>query len=454
MGRNLFRRTALILLLLEQVSAAAFSSEPTETFLPPRQGAAENMTNVSGFTLKGSGISPPRQNQSAPKAWSVNPALFKDRPEVNFWISRWNSPEGRKKLRAAERRFFPFRLTVDRVVRSSGIPWEILAIPVVESNWRVNAVSSSGAAGPWQFLESSARGRRLIIDAWRDERRDVELSTRAAVSELKFYYRLFSDWLLCCAAYNGGPTRLRQLREQGSYSGFWDMLDDGILPRETGNYVPQIIAVAWVSAHAGRLGLPLNWEMPPRWSSIPLERSIHLNSLAEFLDISVSAVESMNRELNHPVTPPPQSPYSIKVPADTEEKVRKWLKEQKSDAIPERFWRYTVRSGDTLSEIAERTGISLGELLQYNGHVLRGTLRVGERLYLPGDASEPPGAEADALPRWTGKHTVQPGESLWSIARAYSVTPEILAEVNHRRLNQVLRAGSILKVPRIQEALQ
>ena len=129
----------------------------------------------------------------------------------------------------------------------------------------------------------------------------------------------------------------------------------------------------------------------------------------------------------------------------------KWLESLENGDIPERFWRYSVQSGDTLSEIARSSGISLSELLSYNSHARGKILRIGERLYLPGDHTMPEGADKDELPDWDGRYHVKPGDTFWSIAGKFGVKPERLAEANHRPLNGVLLAGSLLQVPRIPD---
>lgn len=267
------------------------------------------------------------------------------------------------------------------------------------------------------------------------------------MQELAFYYRLYSDWILSVASYNAGPTRIGNIRIESGLDDYWDLLDADVLPRETRNYVPQIIAVAYLMNHKGRTGLALNWEMPPSWSRIPLKRSIHLDSLSDATGMDKETIRLANRELHHPVTPPPTLPYFIKIPEVYAEETIEWLETLNSPDTPERFWRYTVRSGDTLSEIAGNTGISLSELLSYNSHVRDGVLRIGERLYLPGNITIPEGAESDDLPDWSGRHLVQSGDTYWSIANSVGVKPERLAELNHRSLNTVLLAGSVLRVP-------
>ncbi len=444
MGWNILRRSALILLLTagSHITHGFSDSEP----IRPRKGVGDS----SDLYIKP--FQECLQNQSLRKAWSIDvDSAIGERPEFSFWLDKWNTPEGRRKIGISMDRLFEFRKPVDNIIRASGLPWELSSIPVVESNWRFDAVSSSGAAGPWQFIESSARGRHLIIDAWRDERRDVWRSTEAAMSELAFYDRLFSDWLLAAASYNAGPTRIRQLCDENGIYSYWDLLDAGLLPRETRNYVPQIIAVSYIRAHSGRMGLPLNWENPTEWVRIPMDRSVHILNMIDALGMNKKLILPAYQELHHPVTPPPSQPYFLKVPEYDLEKTQEWLDSLESGNAPERFWRYTVQSGDTLSEIAGRNGISLTELLSYNGHVRGRILRIGERLYLPGDEIKPEGADNDELPDWKGRYHVVPGDTFWSIARSYGIRPEKLAEVNHRPLAGTLLAGSVLHVPGKEE---
>ena len=440
MGGNIFRRPVIVLLLSAVCSISPGFSDSLP--LPPKKGVSSPHIPRKEVYLQ------PKQNQSVKKAWSIDIEPFvESRPEISFWINKWESPEGRKKIEASMSRFFEFRKPVDRIIRESGLPWELAAIPVVESNWRIDAVSSSGAAGPWQFLESSARGRGLIIDAWRDERRDIWRSTEAAMRELAFYHRLFPDWLLAAASYNAGPTRIQQLLDECGLNSYWELLDAGLLPGETQNYVPQLIAVTYILAHGGRLGLPINWEIPTNWKTIDIDRSIHVETMIKAAGMDEKLVSSAYRDLHHPVTPPPSQPYALKVPGKDTAKVLLWLDSLEQSNAPERFWRYTVQSGDTLSGIAARLGISLSELLSYNSHVRNRTLRIGERLYLPGNETKPEGAEEDNLPEWSGQYRVVSGDSFWSIARSYGIRPELLAEANHRSLTAVLLAGSILHVP-------
>lgn len=391
---------------------------------------------------------PSRRVPAAKKVWTEEIQWAIDnREEITLWIEKWSTRAGLSKILQSHNRVTEFQNEVDTLLRMAHIPWEMQAIPIVESNWRMDAVSSSGATGPWQFIETSGRGRGLIIDAWRDERRDYWRSTEAAADELNFSYRLFKDWVLSIAAYNAGPTRIRTLRDAESLNTFWEMLDAGIIPPETRNYVPQVIAVAYIQAHAGRLGLPISWETAKDWSRITMEQSIQLIQLAEITGLKMSEVLKAHPELQHPVTPPPTHKYMIKVPKDMVEATKVWMDILKTSNAPLRFWRYTVKSGDTLSGIAKTYDVAMNDLIRYNDHIRSGYLRIGERLYLPGREIVPEGVDSEDIPDWKGRYKVKKGDTLWSISRKFRISPEKLAEANHRTLTAILRMGSTLKVP-------
>lgn len=443
MGRYLLWRTALTAALLAAVvfPAAPDTVGPLTPLLSIQGGQPEKQTSCIE----------PRQIHAGPKAWTddIGRAL-KERPEIETWIKKWSTEKGLRKLRLSRNLAFEFRSEVRSILRNAEIPWELTSIPIVESNWRVNAVSSSGAVGPWQFLESTGRGRDLIIDAWRDERRDIWRSTKAASEELLFSYRLFKDWPLTIAAYNAGPTRLRKLKESENFFDFWTMLDGGVIPPETQNYVPQVIAVSYIQAHAGRMGLPIEWKSPTKWLTVPLPHSLHLSQLAEIPGMDKDLLIAGNQELHHPVTPPASQEYAIKIPAGRTDftEVKRTILTQKD--APERFWRYTVRTGDTLSGISAAYNIPVNVLLRYNSLRETGVLRIGEQLYIPGTHNPPEGVESDELPAWEGRYRVKPGDSLWSIARHFRISPELLADVNYRPLLGILAAGSVLRVPKIE----
>lgn len=436
MVRYIYRRTSLAAALL--CVASLCIADP----ITPRRMTVNPNWQAAQIAKK------PRRGHADQKVWTQEIQwAISNREEVKHWIEKWSTEEELNKIKQSTMRVFDIQRDIFAILRNAHIPWSLSVIPIVESNWRTEAISSSGAAGPWQFLEISGRGRNLIIDAWRDERRDYWRSTEAAAAELNFNYRLLKDWVLAIAAYNGGPTRIRKLRESKSYADFWDMLDAGIIPPETQSYVPKVIAVAYILAHAGRLGLPVTWKPPREWSRVKLGKSIHLKQLAEITGLDDQFIKKVHPELQHPITPPPSETYFVKVPKNLKEITTVWMEILSNNDSPPRFWRYTIKSGDTLTGLAFRFDIPMEELIRYNNNIIAGQLRIGERIFLPGDDIPPEGLVVETVNNWTAKYKVKPGDSLWSISREYDISPESLAEANHRSIGSLLMSGSILKVP-------
>ena len=456
MGRNIYWRAAvkasLILVLIGQLHApmAALANgnpDADEPELPPHGALKPLMGTPLGVKLSLT-YSPlylkAMQGHASPKSWTdgMTEAIVK-RHEMSYWIGQWLSDNKLKRFVNAQNRYFEFRSEVDTILRNAGMPWEIISIPVVESSWKFGAVSKSNAVGPWQFMEASGRGRDLIIDSWRDERRGIWHSTEAATKELKFGYKLFNDWFLAMAAYNAGPTRLRKLKAEGDYSTFWDMMDKDILPLETRDYVPQIIAVSYIQSHAGRLGLPINWDPPTDWIHVPLPQPVNLDDLTDKLGVDRQLFLLANMELNQIITPP--GTYTLKIPLgnSTSEEITEII--QEAGLGKDRFLKYLVHSGDTMSGIAKQFDLPIQAILDFNSRT--GTsLRTGERLYIPVGADYIDN-QNEILPDWKGLYKVQPGDSLWGIARRFGISPEMLAEVNYRSITGVLGVGSVLRVP-------
>lgn len=440
MDWNLFRRTTLVL-FLTCCSIFSVMGEISES-LESRQSIHGNWNEYKTQFIQA------KQGHAGEKSWSegIERAL-EMRPEIAYWIKNWLSEEGREKIRLSRKRMFPYRSEVDSILRKAHIPWEFSSVPIVESNWKIDAVSSSGAVGPWQFIEKSGRGRHLVIDSWRDERRNVWRSTEAAVEEISFSYGVLKTWILTMAAYNAGPTRMRTLKTEHGFSDFWQMLDAGIIPSETESYVPQVIAVSYIQMHAGRLGIPIEWNAPEQWESVSLNRSLHLREIAQKTGMKEDMLIQYNPDLNQPITPPSENAYLLRIPGNVEniEEIKDILLTRNDE--PERFWRYTVRHGDTFSGIAKTFGIPVKEILRYNASTEPNFLHIGERLFLPGTHQQPPLVDGDELPNWSGRYTVKPGDSLWSIAMKYEVTPATLAEMNYRPVRGTLNSGSVLRVP-------
>lgn len=142
---------------------------------------------------------------------------------------------------AAQARVEQLRPLVEPILRSEGIPPELIAVLLVESAGNPLALSPKGARGLWQFMPETARRYGLRVDGERDERLDLELSTRAAARYLRDLYRRFGDWPLALAAYNAGAVQVERALAQGGEGDFWSLSAQRLLPQETRAYVPAVL---------------------------------------------------------------------------------------------------------------------------------------------------------------------------------------------------------------------
>jgi hypothetical protein len=143
---------------------------------------------------------------------------------------------------AAMKRLDQLRPTLSRILESEGVPPEIVSVVIVESGGRTTALSPKGALGLWQLMPDTARRYGLVVTPSRDERLDVDQSTRAAAHYLRDLYQQFGSWPLALAAYNAGELRVRRAVERAGTQDFIQLSSLRLLPQETRNYVPAVLS--------------------------------------------------------------------------------------------------------------------------------------------------------------------------------------------------------------------
>ena len=336
------------------------------------------------------------------------------------------------------------------------MPAELALLPIVESAYDPFAYSHGSAAGPWQFIPGTARHFGLRSSWWYDGRRDILASTDAALTYLEQLHRRFDgDWLLALAAYNaGGGTVSRAIRrnqEQGKPTDYWS-LD---LPAETRAYVPKLLAVARMVRDAESLGLTLApIENEPHFEIVETGGQIDLAQAAKMAGLELDTLYQLNPGFNRWATDP-EGPHLLLVPTDNAPRLRSEL-----DRLPPEkrvnWHRYTVRPGDTLSNIAQRFNSSISVIRQGNkldGHLIR----AGQALLVPKPVASSDSynlgleqriqAERQQLEQRARRkhyHQVNSGESFWSIARRYGVGVRDLARWNQMAPGDTLKIGQTL----------
>jgi membrane-bound lytic murein transglycosylase D len=349
-------------------------------------------------------------------------------------------------IRALEPRAALYYGYVVAAVQERGLPLEVALLPIVESTLNPYAVSPKGATGIWQLMPATAHRYGIAMDWWYDGRRDPVDSTRAALDYLEYLHDYFDgDWLLALAAYNCGEGCVTRARRKAASSSYWALK----LPRETGKYVPRILALAEVLRDPSRYG----WELPPidmepAFALAAIDDQVDVGKIAQLAALPQDEIFRLNPGLNRQATPP-NGPHRILVPAATAPSLVEVL--QNYPRGPERWVQHKVKGGDTLSQIAARYHTTSAAIRSNNA--LKGnTIRVGQSLLVPVSAtgtlpSNPMLARAGYGHRATTSYRVQRGDSLWTISRRFNTTVTRLATANGLNRQAYLRPGQTLRVP-------
>lgn len=317
-------------------------------------------------------------------------------PAIERHIERFSRPNNIAFIENSLLRAAPYLAFIMERIDYYGLPRELIYLPLVESGFRYAAVSHAGAVGMWQFMHASALPYGLVINEWQDDRRDVFLATDAALRKIRDELALLGgDPLLAMAAYNGGITRLRRHRRNliaaGEEPTFWRMYDLRLLPRETMEYVPQILAIARMMQNPRRFGLtPLRWRpvalnqgREAEFAEIVVQQQVSLERLATELNMDMVELGRLNRGLRRGVTPPLEQAdsFTMRVPPSYAERVHYLL--NYSDWQPILYRTHRVERGDSFARIAARHNISTAELIAANPRNNPRLIHPGELLNIP-----------------------------------------------------------------------
>jgi membrane-bound lytic murein transglycosylase D len=358
---------------------------------------------------------------------------------VERWLEYFTG-DGRGDLVRWMRRSGKYSPVVSRILQEEGLPPEILNLALIESGFNPNAHSRAHAVGMWQFIESTGRIYGLRVDWWIDERKDPVKSTRAAAHYLRDLYRALDSWPLALAAYNCGQGGVERAMQRAHSCDFWDLR----LKRETSNYVPKFMAACLIMNDPAEYGFTLDPDVPLEYESIDVEPRTKLAAIAKSCGVPSSVIEELNPHVLQGCVPEGKSPYPVRVPAGKAAACRVALAEipageRLSDIQEVTLVKHRVRSGDTLSEIAERYHTSVREVARANGIRNSNRIRIGQVLTVPVRGYRMPVDNP-------GIHTVRRNETLSSIAALYRVSVKDLVKWNRLKSQHLIYAGQQLVV--------
>ena len=256
------------------------------------------------------------------RGWTEPPGLgLRSAPPVDQFVRYFTRGAGRTTFETGYRRSGLYREMAERVFREEGVPVDLIWLAQVESLWKPWAVSSASAKGLWQFIPSTGARYGLGRTYWIDERADPAKATRAAARYLSFLHRHFKgDWLLAIAAYNAGEGAVGRAVARGGRRDFWYLYRRGLLPRETRNYVPAILATIRIAKSPARYGIRTRPTTPWRYDTVTVREQIAMRDVAEICGASLADAWQHNPDLRRGVTPPGR--YQLRIPPGARSRFR------------------------------------------------------------------------------------------------------------------------------------
>lgn len=357
------------------------------------------------------------------------------------------STKGHGTIERALARSGRYREMIQRIFKEEGVPQDLIYLAQAESGFHPLALSHAGARGMWQFMASRASGYGLERNWWVDDRQDPEKATRAAARHLKDLHNQFGDWYLAMAAYNSGPGNVQKAVQRTGYADFWELYKRNVLPGETRNYVPIILAMTIMAKNPAQYGLEhVVPDAPFKTDTVRINYPVDLRLVAECVDSSVSNLQELNPSLLR-MTTPKEGSFDLHLPLDTTERFQ-----QQIAAIPldkRVLWRFhKVQSGESLADVARKYRTTTASIAEVNNIGADDTLKKDAKLVIPVQAGRVRAeGETVAFSKRPIHYKVRKGDTLLSVADDYGVPVERLRKWNHLK-GTALRPGRTLTIYR------
>ena len=284
----------------------------------------------------------------------INDYLQNRRNLLKIWIERGQI-------------WFPM---IETIFAEEGIPDELKYLALGESSLNPNAISYAGAASMWQFMPATERSEGLHVDSWIDERRDPELSTRAAAKHLKTLYESYSgNWHLALAGYNCSYRCINRAvnRTGGSIENppsFWEIYP--YLPQQTRNFIPKFIAAALIVSDPGLYGIKADdLDQKYTYDIVLINGMLSTENAAELAGVDEATIKSLNPSILKATLPDSTEAFPLKIPTGSYQNFINAFNSLPDDEKVSPT-EYTIHLGDTLSSIAQRFKTTVTEIQTVN----------------------------------------------------------------------------------------
>ena len=345
---------------------------------------------------------------------------------INYFSTR-----GRPTLEHGLTQSGRYRELIENVLKEEGVPQDLIYLAQAESGFHPYAVSRVGARGIWQFMGSRAKGYGLHHDLWVDDRQDPERSTRAAAHHLRDLYNQFGDWYLAMAAYNSGPGTVQSAVKRTGYADFWELYRRNVLPKETRNYVPIIVAVAIMAKNPSQYGLQNVIPDPPmKYETVKINYPVDLRLVAECTDVTPSELQELNPSLLRMTTP--KRSFDLHLPVGTADKYQAAIAAIPADM--RLWWRYhTVAKGETLMSLARTYRTPMKTIATANQLEMSDTIEAGAKLVIPIAPGRHNSGDGQTYARRLTIYRVRKHDTLESVSNNLGIAPTTIRRWNRMK---------------------
>jgi membrane-bound lytic murein transglycosylase D len=317
------------------------------------------------------------------------------------------------------------------ILKQEGVPQDLIYLAQAESGFIPTAVSRAGARGIWQFMGSRGQGYGLHRSQWVDDRQDPEKSTRAAAHHLKDLYAQFGDWYLAMAAYNSGPGTVQAAVKRTGYADFWELYRRNVLPKETRNYVPIILAVTIVAKNLSHYGFDdVSMDEPALYDSVSINYPVDLRLVADCVDATPLQLQQLNPSLLR-LTTPREGTFELHLPPGTKQQYQSTIA-----AVPQpmrQWWRYpTVHAGDTVASLARHYRTTVKSIVEAND-LQSSNLEADAKIIIPIAPSQHSASDTGTYARAITRYKVRKGDTVESVAENFGVSAQMVRRWNGLR---------------------
>ncbi len=379
------------------------------------------------------------QNRSLGFSFQMNPLV---QQFINYYRGR-----GRRTMEVGLYRSGYFMTMARQIFREEGVPENVAWLGQVESAWKPTAQSWAAAAGLWQFIPGTGARYGLRRTAHLDERNSFEQATRASARYLKFLANRYGgNWELGMAGYNCGEGNVDKAIRRAGSKNFWDAYP--YLPRETRNYVPNILATIIIANNPQKYGFGHVRPAPRlKYDRIRVPSSTNLSLLAQASDTTTEYLRYLNPELRTNQTPP--EPYVVRVPAGKASEVVAILR--RGTELPDNSRLARSSNGETWENISRKTGVSVADLRAANPGMK--TPRGKVFVPVPADSvattsySRPTSVKPTLTVAGIRVVKAKSGETVEQLAKRFGVEPVEVAKLNGLYVSSRLAAGREVRIP-------